>query len=41
MMIIMLILVAFSIAASKWGFDSTDGLDSQEWERRRAWTAFH
>ena len=41
MMIIVLILVAFTIAALKWGFDSTDGFDSQEWERRRAWTAFH
>jgi hypothetical protein len=41
MIVMLIILVAFGIAASKWGFDSTDGIDSQEWERRRAWKAFH
>ena len=33
--------VAIALAASKWGFDSRDGMDSQEWESRRAWRAFH
>ena len=41
MMIVVLILVAIDIAAMKWGFNSSDGIDSQEWARRRAWKAFH
>jgi hypothetical protein len=30
-------LVAFSLAAMRWGFDSRERLDSPEWERRRIW----
>ena len=35
------LLIILNIAAWKWGVDSTDGIDSLEWERRRFWTAFH
>ena len=27
------------LAALRWGVDSTDGLDSSEWARRRHWPA--
>ena len=41
MIIVLLMLVAIDIAALRWGFDSRDGIDGQEWVRRRAWMAFH
>jgi hypothetical protein len=41
MMIVVLILAALDIAAMKWGFNSSDGIDSQEWVKRRAWNGFH
>jgi hypothetical protein len=28
-------LVAFALAALRWGADSRDGIDSAEWQRRR------
>ncbi len=33
------LLIVFDIAAMRWGFNSSDGPDSEEWERRRqhAW----
>jgi len=31
------LLVGLVIAALLWGFDSTDKIDSPEWERRRNW----
>jgi hypothetical protein len=30
-------LLALAVAAPLWGVDSTDGVDSPEWERRRTW----
>ena len=30
-------LVVLAVAACRWGADSTDGVDSPEWDRRRAW----
>ena len=37
---ILLVLILFDLAAWRWGADSTDGVDSPEWERRRAWRGF-
>jgi len=34
-------LAVFDVAALLWGINSTDGVDSPEWERRRNWLAFH
>jgi len=34
-------LVALDLAASRWGFDSSDGVDSSEWDRRQQWYGFH
>ena len=30
----LIVLVALDLAALRWGFDSRDGIDSHEWERR-------
>ena len=30
----LIILVALDLAVLRWGFDSRDGIDSHEWERR-------
>jgi hypothetical protein len=32
--IVLAVVVVFNIAASQWGVDSRDGIDSPEWERR-------
>lgn len=34
-------VVVLDIAALKWGFDSSDDINSPEWERRQRWYAFH
>ena len=34
-------LAVFDVAALLWGVNSTDDVDSPEWERRRNWLAFH
>jgi hypothetical protein len=33
-------LLLLDLAIWHWGFDSTDGVASPEWERRRAWRGF-
>jgi hypothetical protein len=33
-------LIGLGLAAWRWGADSRDGVDSPEWERRRAWRGF-
>jgi hypothetical protein len=39
--IVLTVLLVLDIAALRWGFDSTDHIDSLEWERRRQWKALH
>jgi hypothetical protein len=34
---LLFLLLVFDIAAMRWGFNSSDGPRSKEWERRRAW----
>jgi hypothetical protein len=34
---LLLSLPLLGLAALRWGVDSTDGPDSREWKRRRAW----
>ena len=36
LVIAVLALTLLALAADRWGVDSTDGVDSPEWERRRA-----
>lgn len=38
---LIVLLVAFDIAALRWGYDSSDGVNSPEWERRQRWFGFH
>ena len=37
---LLIIVVVLDIATLRWGFDSTDGLNSLEWLRRQEWKAF-
>ena len=39
--LIILVLVVLSIAAYRWGVNSSDGVNSSEWERRQQWLGFH
>jgi hypothetical protein len=36
-LIFMVLLAALALAAPRWGYDSTDGVDSPEWGRRALW----
>lgn len=38
---IMIVHIALALAALRWGVNSSDGIYSPEWERRRNWQAFH
>ncbi len=40
-MIILVAYIALALAAPRWGVDSTDGINSAEWERRQRWYGFH
>ena len=37
--VILAMLVALAVVAPRWGRDSTDGVDSPEWDRRASWRA--
>ena len=39
--IILVALIALALAALRLGVDSTDGINSPEWERRQRWYGFH
>jgi hypothetical protein len=42
MMIILALLIAFivfDLVSWRWGVDSTEDIDSREWDRRRNWGA--
>ena len=41
LIILLSMVVVLDIAALRWGFDSTDGINSPEWERRQRWYASH
>ena len=38
-LILLVIVIALDIAAWRWGFDSTEKIDSPEWKRRATWYA--
>ncbi len=40
-LILILVCIALDIAAWHWGFDSTEQIDSPEWEQRWIWLASH
>ena len=37
----LIIVIVTDIAALRWGFDSTDGINSLEWLRKQEWKAVH
>jgi hypothetical protein len=37
LLILIMLVVILDIASLRWGFDSTEKLDSPEWERRATW----
>jgi hypothetical protein len=37
LLILMMLVIVLDIASVRWGFDSTEKMDSPEWERRAAW----
>lgn len=39
-LVLVVSLVVFDVAALRWGANSADGVYSPEWERRRRWPAF-
>ncbi len=39
--IVLIAQIALALAAFCWGADSTDGVNSPEWERRQRWYGFH
>jgi hypothetical protein len=40
LMIVLAVVAIFEVAAWRWGVDSTDGINSSEWSRRRDWPGF-
>jgi hypothetical protein len=41
LIIVLLTVIVLDIAATRWGTDSTDGMNSLEWLRRQQWYGFH
>ena len=39
LLIVIMLFIVLDIASLLWGFDSTEKIDSPEWERRTAWHA--
>ncbi|HZU66047.1 MAG TPA: hypothetical protein VFA09_02115 [Ktedonobacteraceae bacterium] len=39
--VLCVMMIVTALAALRWGSDSRDEIDSQEWVKRRAWKAFH
>jgi hypothetical protein len=39
--LLILAVVVLIIAAYRWGANSSDGVNSSEWERRQRWFGFH
>lgn len=41
LLVILVLVLILDVASWLWGFDSTDGLTSSEWERRRVHALNH
>jgi len=37
LLILIMLVIVLDIVSLRWGFDSTEQIDSPEWERRVAW----
>jgi hypothetical protein len=40
LLVLILLVIALDIASLRWGFDSTEKIDSPEWERRATWNMY-
>ena len=38
---LLIALIVIALAALRWGANSSDGVDSPEWEQRQRWYGFH
>lgn len=38
---LLIALLVIGIAACRWGANSSDGINSREWQRRQDWPCFH
>jgi hypothetical protein len=38
---LLMALIVLAMAVHLWGANSSDGLNSPEWERRQRWLGFH
>ncbi len=41
MVIFIIMLIVVDLTAIRWGVNSSDNIDSPEWERRQRWYGFH
>jgi hypothetical protein len=39
LLVLIVLVIVLDIVTLRWGFDSTDKIDSPEWERRATWYA--
>jgi hypothetical protein len=39
--VLFLVLLVLVLGALRWGANSSDGVDSPEWQRRQQWYGFH
>ncbi len=37
LLILIMLFIVLDMSSLRWGFDSTEKIDSPEWERRTAW----
>lgn len=37
LLVFIILVIALDFTSLRWGFDSTDNLDSTEWDRRASW----
>ena len=40
-LILIIALVIFDLVTFEWGFDSRDGVESSQWEKRQRWSAHY
>ncbi len=41
LLILIMLFIVLDMSSLRWGFDSTEKIDSPEWERRTAWHDSH
>jgi hypothetical protein len=41
LLFLLMALIVLALAALRWGANSSDGVNSAEWQRRQHWFCFH